>query len=85
MNNEFIFNENSSVSSYSDNLISIIENMFEGLVSIGSFGDTYTLYADNVDRLFDICFAEDYKLIKQTNESLVIEYLVPYVNTLEPK
>ena len=62
MNNEFIFNENSSVSSYSDNLISIIENMFEGLVSIGSFGDTYTLYADNVDRLFDICFAEDYKL-----------------------
>lgn len=62
MNNEFIFNENSSVSSYSDNLIPIIENMFEGLVSIGSFGDTYTLYADNVDRLFDICFAEDYKL-----------------------
>ena len=25
-------------------------------------------------------WAGDYKLIKQTNESLVIEYLVPYVN-----
>lgn len=62
MNNEFIFNENSSVPNYSDSLIPIIENMFEGLVSIGSFGDTYTLYADNVDKLFDICFADDYKL-----------------------
>lgn len=64
MNYDFFFNDNSKFTSeFNYDMVPIIVEAFHGLVNIGEvLGDTYTLYADNVNNLMDILLAENYKL-----------------------